>query len=105
MRDVWATPRPVPSRLVPVAGGAAVVALALPVFVAAGWPLRGWALGAILWLCAQALGVLLSRLQLGADLLIAHALTNQGQNFAFSFGEHREPFVGCLADCSLSGEL
>ena len=71
VRDVWATPRPIPNRLVPVAGGAAVVALALPVFVAAGWPLRGWALGAILWLCAQALGVLLSRLQLGADNLAA----------------------------------
>ena len=58
MRDVWATPRPVPSRLVPVAAGAALIVLALPVFAAAGWPLRGWALGAILWLCAQALGLL-----------------------------------------------
>ena len=81
MRDVWATPRPIPSRLVPVAGGAAVVALALPVFVAAGWPLRGWALGAILWLGALLLGVLLSRLQLGADNLAASGVRGVGMMF------------------------
>ena len=81
MKDVWATPRPVPSRLVPVAGGAAVVALALPVFAVAGWPLRGWALGAILWLCAQVLGVLLSRLQLGADNLAASGVRGVGMMF------------------------
>ena len=48
--------------------GAAVVALALPVFVAAGWPR---ALGARRDPLAlrQGLGVLLSRLQLGADNL------------------------------------
>ena len=81
MKDVWATPRPIPSRLVPVAGGAAVIALALPVFAAAGWPLRGWALGAILWLVAQALGLLLSRLQLGADNLAASGVRGVGMMF------------------------
>ena len=40
---MFETPRPVPGRLVPALAGSAVVALALPVFVAAGWPLRGWA--------------------------------------------------------------
>jgi hypothetical protein len=81
MREVWATPRPVPSRLVPVAAGAAVVALALPVFAVAGWPLRGWALAAILWLGAQALGLLLSRLRLGADNLAASAVRGVGMMF------------------------
>lgn len=81
MREVWATPRPVPSRLVPVVAGAAVVALALPVFVAAGWSLRGWALGAILWVGAQALGLLLSRLQLGADNLAASGVRGVGMMF------------------------
>jgi len=38
---VFETPRPVPGRLVPALAGSAVVALALTVFVAAGWPLRG----------------------------------------------------------------
>ena len=81
MRDVWATPRPIPSRLVPVAAGAAVIALALPIFAAAGWPLRGWALGAILWVGAQALGLLLSRLQLGADNLAASGVRGVGMMF------------------------
>ncbi len=81
MRDVWATPRPIPSRLVPIAAGAAVMALALPVFAVAGWPLRGWALGAILWVAAQALGLLLSRLQLGADNLAASGVRGVGMMF------------------------
>ncbi|HEX2495825.1 MAG TPA: hypothetical protein VHK46_03230 [Gaiellaceae bacterium] len=81
MRDVWATPRPVPGRVVPVAAGAAVIVLALPVFVAAGWPLRGWALGAILWIGAQALGLLLSRLRLGADNLAASGVRGVGMMF------------------------
>jgi hypothetical protein len=81
VRDVWATPRPVPSRLLPIGAGAAVVALALPVFVAAGWPLRGWALAAILWIGAQALGLLLSRLSLGADNLAASGVRGVGMMF------------------------
>ena len=81
MKDVWATPRPIPSRLVPIAAGAAVMALALPVFAFAGWPLRGWALGAILWVAAQALGLLLSRLQLGADNLAASGVRGVGMMF------------------------
>lgn len=81
MRDVWATPRPVPSRFVPIAAGAAVVALALPVFAVAGWSLRGWALGAILWIGAQALGLLLSRLPLGADNLAASGVRGVGMMF------------------------
>jgi hypothetical protein len=58
-----------------------VIALALPVFVTAGWPLRGWALGAILWIGAQALGLLLSRLELGADNLAAAGVRGVGMMF------------------------
>jgi len=57
------------------------VALALPVFAVAGWPLRGWALGAILWVGAQALGLLLSRLELGADNLAASGVRGVGMMF------------------------
>jgi hypothetical protein len=56
------TPRPLPARRLPVMGGALVVAFSLPVFVLAGWSLRGWALGAILWLASQALGLLFDRI-------------------------------------------
>jgi hypothetical protein len=68
---VFQTPRPVPSRLLPAAAGAGVVVLALPVFLAAGWPLAGWGLGAVLWLAAQAVTLLLTRLQPGTGNLAA----------------------------------
>jgi hypothetical protein len=80
-QDVWSTPRPVPGRLIPIAAGAAVVALALPVFLAAGLPLAGWALAAVLWLAAQALGLLLARLQPGADNLAASGVVGIGRIF------------------------
>src|SRR6266566_5817331 len=35
-------PRPVPGRLLPVAAGAGVIALALPVFLLADWPFAGY---------------------------------------------------------------
>jgi hypothetical protein len=78
---MWATPRPVPSRLVPIAASGALIALALPVFAVAGWPLRGWALAAILGIAAQALGLLLSRLSLGADNLAASGVRGIGMMF------------------------
>jgi hypothetical protein len=78
---IFATPRPVPSRLAPVLVGAAVVALALPVFVVAGWPLAGWALAAVLWVAAQAFGLLLTRLRVGADNLAASGVVGIGMTF------------------------
>jgi peptidoglycan/LPS O-acetylase OafA/YrhL len=59
---IFSTPRPVPSRLAPVVAGGSVIALALPVFAIAGWPLSGWALAAVLWAAALAFSLLLARL-------------------------------------------
>jgi hypothetical protein len=56
------SPRPLPGRRLPVIGGALVVAFSLPVFVLADWSLRGWALGTLLWLASQALGLLFDRI-------------------------------------------
>ena len=56
------SPRPLPARLLPVVAGGFVLAFALPVFLLAGWSLRGWALGAVLWLASQALGVFFDRI-------------------------------------------
>jgi hypothetical protein len=56
------TPRPLPTRRLPSVAGALAVAFALPLFLAAGWPLRGWALGAVLWAASQALGLLFDRI-------------------------------------------
>ena len=61
--------------------GATVVALALPVFALAGWRLSGWALGAVLWLGAQALSLVLTRLRLGAANLAASGVVGIGMTF------------------------
>ncbi len=74
-------PRPTPRRTLPLLAGAGVVALGLPVFALAGWPLAGWALAAVLWLAAQALGLLLARLPLGADNLAASGVVGIGMMF------------------------
>ena len=78
---VFSTPRPLPGRAVPAVAGAAVVALALPVFMIAGWRLDAWLLGAVLWTAAQALGALLARLPLGADNLAASGVVGIGMMF------------------------
>ena len=64
---ILGAPRPIPRRLAPALGGGLVIALALPIFLLAGWPLAGWAIAALLWVGSQALGLLLSRLSPSAD--------------------------------------
>jgi hypothetical protein len=78
---VFSTPRPMPQRGLGAVAGGAVIALALPVFLLAGWPLRGWALGALLWVAAQALSLLLTRLRVGADSLAASGVVGIGMSF------------------------
>ena len=63
------TPRPLPDRRMPVLIGGAVVALALPIFLLAGWDVRGWALGALLWAASQIVGLLLNRAGIGEPTL------------------------------------
>jgi len=69
MAGVFSTPRPVPSRRVPVLAGGAVILLGLPVFLVGDFPLAGWALAAVLWAAAEALSWWLGRLPIGADNL------------------------------------
>lgn len=78
---VFETPRPVPGRLVPALAGTAVVALALPVFIAAGWPLRGWLLATTLWLAGQLFALLLARLPLDTGNLAAAGMRGIGTSF------------------------
>jgi hypothetical protein len=63
------TPRPIPDRRLAVATGGMVVALALPVFLLAGWRVQGWALGAVLWAGSQLLGFLFARVGIGEPTL------------------------------------
>jgi hypothetical protein len=63
------TPRPLPDRRVPLIAGGLVVALALPVFIAAGWPIGGWALGVGLWVASHVIGLVIERAGIGAPTL------------------------------------
>jgi hypothetical protein len=62
-------PRPLPDRRLPVITGGAIVALALPVFLVADWPLEGWALGAGLWVASRLLDSIFSRVGIGEPTL------------------------------------
>jgi hypothetical protein len=82
MREsAFSTPRPLPNRLLPMLAGGLVLAVALPVFFVADWPLAGWVLGALLWTAAQGLGLLLARLRTGADNLAASGVVGIGMTF------------------------
>jgi hypothetical protein len=85
--NLISTPRAVPGRLAPMLAGSALILLALPVFAIAGWPLRGWALAGVLWVAAQALAWLLTRLPLDAGNLAASGARGIGMSFrAFIVG-------------------
>ena len=81
MPGVFSTPRPVPGRRVPTLAGAAVVVLALPVFLVGGFPLTGWALAAVLWAAGEALGLWLARIPTGADRLKASGMVALAMSF------------------------
>ncbi len=81
MAGILSTPRPVPSQTLPLAAGAAVVALALPVFVAAGWPLEGWLIGGVLWAASRLLALLLTRLSPSDGNLAAGGVVGFGMSF------------------------
>ena len=63
------TPRPMPERRLPMLAGGTIVALALPIFLIAGWRTQGWALGAVLWIGSQLLGLVFGRVGIGEPTL------------------------------------
>jgi peptidoglycan/LPS O-acetylase OafA/YrhL len=75
---IFSTPRPLPSRVAPTLAAGAVLALALPVFAVAGWPLRAWALAAVLWMGATLFALLLARVAGGTDNLAAAGMRGIG---------------------------
>ncbi len=78
---VLSTPRPLPSRLWPAVAAALLIAVALPVYVVADWPLGGWALAATLWIAGEVLALALGRLPLGLDNLAASGMRAIGMTF------------------------
>jgi hypothetical protein len=78
MAGALLTPREMPERRAPALLGGAVVALALPLFLVAGWDVQGWALGAVLWAASQALGILFARVGIGEPTLRGSGLVAFG---------------------------
>jgi hypothetical protein len=72
---ILGAPRPIPQqRLLGVAAGALVTGVSLPLFLVMDWPLAGWAAAALLWIGAQALGVLFARVKHSPDNVAAGGL-------------------------------
>jgi hypothetical protein len=67
--------------MLPAIAGTVVVALALPVFLLDGWRIRGWALGALLWVASQGFGALLHRLRTRTGNLAAAGVAAFGMMF------------------------
>jgi hypothetical protein len=75
---IFSTPRPLPSRMGPTLAGGTVIALALPIFAIAGWPLQAWALGAVLWVASEIFAAVLTRLPDSPDNLAAAGVRGIG---------------------------
>jgi hypothetical protein len=75
---IFSTPRPLPSRIGPTIAGGTIIALALPVFAIAGWPLQGWALAAVLWVASEIFAAVLTRLPNNPDNLAAAGVRGIG---------------------------
>jgi hypothetical protein len=74
-------PRPEPGHALPAAGGALVLALALPVFLLADWNLAGWGLAAVLWVAVHGLDLVLTRARTRASNLAASGVQAFGLFF------------------------
>jgi hypothetical protein len=74
-------PRQAPPALLPAAAGGIVIAVALPIFLLAGWRVTGWAIGAVLWLGSELLGLVLTRLQSRTGNLAAAGVVAFGMLF------------------------
>jgi hypothetical protein len=79
--SIFSTPRPLPSQTVPLVAGAAVVVLALPIFLAAGWELRAWLIGGTLWAASRILAALLTHLRPAEGSLTYSGVIGFGMTF------------------------
>jgi hypothetical protein len=77
----WTEPRSAPPALLPAVAGGIVVAIALPIFLLAGWRVTGWGIGAVLWLGSEALGWVLTRLRSRTGNLAAAGVVAFGMLF------------------------
>ena len=61
------TPRPVPGKLAPALAALLVLGVALAIFLVAGWDVRGWALGAVLWAGLRGISLLVDHVRKDAS--------------------------------------
>jgi len=61
MPSALLTPRAEPGHLLPAIAGGAVLLLALPVFLIADWPIKGWALATVLYVGVHVIDFLIAR--------------------------------------------
>ena len=80
-KALLATPRPVPSRRLPAAAASLLVVLALPVFLAAGWRLGAWVLGASLWFAAEAFAFAIGKMPVGYRNLVSSGFVGVAMTF------------------------
>ena len=78
---IFGDPRPEPSHLIPALVGGLVLAIALPVFLVAGWNLAGWGLATVLYAAIHALNLLLTRLRSRTSNLAASGVQAFGLFF------------------------
>jgi hypothetical protein len=81
MSGLFSTPRPLPDQKLPLVAGVAVILLALPIFLAAGWDLRAWAIGAALWGASRTLAAVLTHLRSGMGTLAGGGVVGFGMTF------------------------
>ncbi|HZP74371.1 MAG TPA: hypothetical protein VFA97_13450 [Gaiellaceae bacterium] len=81
MPPSWTQPRRAPRTSIPTAAGVLVIAAGLPLFLLAGWPVTGWAIGAVLWAASETLGRLLARKRADAGNLAAAGVVAFGMFF------------------------
>jgi hypothetical protein len=71
----------VPRNRLGMIGGTAVVVIALPLFLAFGWPMESWAIAAGLWVANLVIELLLQRLPLGMGSLASAGVVAIGRMF------------------------
>jgi hypothetical protein len=65
MPSALLTPRAEPGHLLPALAGGAVLLLALPVFLIADWPIKGWALATVLYVAVHVIDYVIARSGIG----------------------------------------
>lgn len=77
----WTEPRRAPRTTIATIGGLLVIAVALVLFLIVGWPVGGWAIGAVLWTASEVFGRLLVRQRSAAGNLAGAGVAAFGMFF------------------------